>query len=179
MRKDSAADQCDAVEDALRRMGVSPLPVPGANRTAICITGNKEPVDQALLSRLPGVMECIAVTRPYKMVSLEVHPEPTIVQVGDVKIGNSDPVVIAGPCSVETEARTLVVQLERREPSTPGDVALVYAALGDKDRAFEWLEAAFEERDWWMPMLTVEPLFDPLRDDPRFEDLVKRVGIAP
>ncbi len=109
MRKDSSADQCDAVEEAIRRMGFSPLPVPGANRTAICITGNREPVDQALLSRLPGVMECIAVTRPYKMVSREVHPEPTIVQVGDVKIGNGEPVVIAGPCSVETEARTIAI----------------------------------------------------------------------
>ncbi len=109
MRKDSTADQCDAVEEAIRRMGFTPLPVPGANRTAICVTGNREPVDHALLSRIPGVLECIAVTRPYKMVSREVHPEPTIVQVGDVRIGDGEPVVIAGPCSVETEARTIAI----------------------------------------------------------------------
>lgn len=109
MRKDSSADQCDAVEEAIRLMGFTPLPVPGANRTAICVTGNREPVDQALLSRIPGVLECIAVTRPYKMVSLEVHPEPTIVQVGDVRIGAGETVVIAGPCSVETEARTIAI----------------------------------------------------------------------
>lgn len=109
MRKDSSVDQCDAVEEAIRRMGFTPLPVPGANRTAICVTGNREPVDQALLSRIPGVLECIAVTRPYKMVSLEVHPEPTIVQVGDVRIGAGETVVIAGPCSVETEARTIAI----------------------------------------------------------------------
>ena len=109
MRKDSSADQCDAVEEAIRLMGFTPLPVPGANRTAICVTGNREPVDQALLSRIPGVLECIAVTRPYKMVSLEVHPEPTIVQVGDVRFGEGKPVVIAGPCSVETEARTIAI----------------------------------------------------------------------
>ncbi len=109
MRKDSSADQCSGVEDAIRRMGFTPLPVPGADRTAICVTGNRDPVDSALLSRLPGVLECIAVTRPYKMVSREVHPQTTVVQVGDVKVGGSEPVIIAGPCSVETEARTIAI----------------------------------------------------------------------
>jgi len=101
--------ECDAVEDCIRRMGFNPLPVPGSNRTAICITGNRGPVDAALLARLPGVMECIPVTKKYKLVSREVHPLDTIVRIGDVQIGGPVPVVIAGPCSVETEARTLAI----------------------------------------------------------------------
>jgi 3-deoxy-7-phosphoheptulonate synthase len=109
MRSDCTVLQLSEVEDAIRRLGYKPLPVPGANRTAICITGNRGPVDPGAFSRLSGVLECITVTRPYKMVSREVHPEDTLIRVGDTVIGGADPVVIAGPCSVETEARTLEV----------------------------------------------------------------------
>ena len=97
MHRDSTAAQLAAVEDAIRRLGFVPLPVPGESRTAICVTDNKGPVDPAALSHLPGVLECIQVTRPYKLVSREVHPEDTVIQVGDVCIGSHEPVLIAGP----------------------------------------------------------------------------------
>ena len=100
MRKGSTKEQCDAVEDAIRRMGYTPLPVPGENRTAICITGNRGPVEAAFLNQLPGVLECIPVTKPYKLVSREVHPEDTVVEVSGVLIGSSATTLIAGPCSV-------------------------------------------------------------------------------
>ncbi len=107
LRRDCTAAESDAVEEAIRRLGFTPLPVPGADRTAICVTGNKGPVDASLLARLPGVLDCIPVTKPYKLVSREVHPQDTVVRVGAVAIGGPVPVIIAGPCSVETEARTL------------------------------------------------------------------------
>ena len=109
MRKDSNEEQCQNVEEAIRRMGYTPLPVPGVNRTAICVTGNRGPVDPAYLAQLPGVLECIPVTKPYKLVSREVHPEDSVVAIEDVRLGGEEPVLIAGPCSVETEARTLEV----------------------------------------------------------------------
>jgi 3-deoxy-7-phosphoheptulonate synthase len=109
MQKDSTQEQCHAVEEAIRRMGFAPLPVPGANRTAICVTGNRGPVDPAFLQQLPGVLECIRVTKPYKLVSREVHPESTVVEVGGVAIGGALTTLIAGPCSVETEARTIAI----------------------------------------------------------------------
>lgn len=109
MNTDCTEEQCAGVEAAIVRLGYVPLPVPGRNRTAICVTGNKGPVESGELTCLPGVRECIAVTKPYKLVSRETHPETTVVQVGDVKIGGPDPVLFAGPCSVETEARTLAV----------------------------------------------------------------------
>ena len=111
MRKDSTELQTDAVEEQIRRMGYAPLPVPGENRTAICVTGNKGPVEPEFLSQMPGVLECIPVTKPYKLVSREVHPEDTVVHVGNVEVGGESPPVtfIAGPCSVETESRTLEV----------------------------------------------------------------------
>lgn len=115
MRSDSTVAEVDAVQDTIRRMGFRPLPVPGESRTAICVTGNAGAVDDSLLSRMPGVAECIRVTRPYKMVSREVHPEPTVVNVGGVAIGGPDPVLIAGPCSVETEARTLAAAEAAKE----------------------------------------------------------------
>ena len=56
------------------------------------------------------------------------------------------------------------------------DIALVYASLGDKDQAFECLEKAYEERNAWLVALRVDPMFDPLRSDPRFQDLVRRMN---
>jgi tetratricopeptide (TPR) repeat protein len=56
-------------------------------------------------------------------------------------------------------------------------IAVVYAALGDKDAAFAELEKAYQARDWFLQRLNVDPFMDPLRDDPRFADLVKRLGL--
>ena len=56
-------------------------------------------------------------------------------------------------------------------------VAEACVRVGDKDSAFEWLERGFEERDDLMIDLKVEPVFDGLRSDPRFQDLIRRVGI--
>ena len=58
-------------------------------------------------------------------------------------------------------------------------VAFVYAALGEKDKAFAELENAFAEHDWWLDRLKFEPMLDPIRNDPRFADLVKRMGLMP
>jgi len=115
MRKGSTQAECHDVEETIRRMGYTPLPVPGENRTAICITGNKGPVEAAYLIQLPGVLECIPVTKPYKLVSREVHPENTVIEVGGVALGGPEPTLVAGPCSVETEARTLDIARRVKE----------------------------------------------------------------
>lgn len=102
--------QVAAVEDTIRNMGYAPVAVPGPSRTAICVTGNRGAVDPGPLQRLPGVADTITVTKPYKLVSRETQPDDTVVQVGEVAIGgDAAPVLIAGPCSVETEARTLAI----------------------------------------------------------------------
>jgi 3-deoxy-7-phosphoheptulonate synthase len=115
MRKDSNEEQCRNVEEVIRRMGYTPLPVPGENRTAICITGNKGPVESAYLIQLPGVLECIPVTKPYKLVSREVHLENTVIEVGGIAVGGPAPTLVAGPCAVETEARTLDIARRVKE----------------------------------------------------------------
>ena len=68
--------------------------------------------------------------------------------------------------------------LEKTEPVDPYDFAVIYVGLGDKDHAFVALEKSFNERGYYVPLLSVDPLMDPLRDDPRFVDLLKRVGVA-
>ena len=67
--------------------------------------------------------------------------------------------------------------LSKPRPAAPVRLALVHIALGETDRAFEWLERAIEARDWQMGLLNVEPAFDPLRSDQRFAALVERVGL--
>ncbi len=76
------------------------------------------------------------------------------------------------------EAIQKLRDLEKTEPVDPYDFAMIYVGLGDKDHAFVELEKSFNERGYYVPLLSVDPLMDPLRDDPRFVDLLKRVGVA-
>ena len=109
MKNDATQEQVDAVIQEIQRMGFRGVPMPGAQRTAICIIGNKGPVEDTQLRALPGVKETIPVTKPYKLVSRETHPESTAVSVGDIKIGGGEPVIMAGPCAIESEEQALTI----------------------------------------------------------------------
>ena len=109
LRKDCTDTQRDAVLRAVRERGLTALPVPGKNRTAICITGNPGAISTGPFQHLPGVLEAIRITKPYKLVSREVHPEDTTIQIGNVTLGGTVPVIAAGPCSVESADRTLEI----------------------------------------------------------------------
>ena len=84
-------------------------PIPGAQRTAIGITGNRGSVDRGAFENLPGVTEVIPVSAPYKLVSREAKRENTVVSVGGVKVGGEKLAVAAGPCAIESEARALEI----------------------------------------------------------------------
>jgi len=78
------------------------------------------------------------------------------------------------------EARKLLGELEalsKRKYVPPFFIAAVYIGLGEKDRAFEWLEKVYQERSPNLVNLKVQPLFDPIRSDPRFVNLLQRVGL--
>jgi 3-deoxy-7-phosphoheptulonate synthase len=96
-------EQIQAVVDTIRDMGLTPHPLPGATRTAIGITGNTGAVDPRRLEVLPGVVECIRVTRPFKLTGREMHPEDSVVRTPQTRIGPGTFTIIAGPCSVENE----------------------------------------------------------------------------
>jgi serine/threonine-protein kinase len=59
----------------------------------------------------------------------------------------------------------------------PNGLALIHTGLGEHAEAFEWLERAYQERNGWMAFLQVEPRFDPLREEPRFQDLLRRMNL--
>ncbi len=101
--------QVEGVVATVERLGLRAHTIPGAQRVAIGITGNKEIVNPAAFETLPGVLEVIPVSHPYKLVSREVKPDDTVVSVGGVPVGGGHFVMIAGPCSVESYEQTLTI----------------------------------------------------------------------
>lgn len=103
MQSHATPEQVDNVVQAIRRMNLTPHPMPGATRTAIGITGNVGAVDPRTLEVLPGVHELIRVTKPFKLASREMHEADTFVKLPQTTIGPGTFTIIAGPCSVENE----------------------------------------------------------------------------
>jgi TolB-like protein/Tfp pilus assembly protein PilF len=85
---------------------------------------------------------------------------------------------LAGRKDEANQVLVELLELNRRSYVTPPAVATVYIGLGDKDRAFVWLERAYQERSYYMAFLKTFPLLDPLRPDPRFDELLRRIGLA-
>src|ERR1700751_4603072 len=104
MQTHATSQQIEDVGKAIRRLDLTPHPMPGATRTAIGITGNVGAVDPRTLEVLPGVMELLRVTKPYKLASREMHEADTFVKLPQTVIGPGTFTLIAGPCSVENEA---------------------------------------------------------------------------
>src|ERR1700675_3738606 len=95
------------VAETVVRLGLRAHPIPGAQRTAIGITGNKGTVEPGVFENLPGVLEVIPVSAPYKLVSREAKKENTVVSVGGVPVGGKRLAIVAGPCAIESEAQAL------------------------------------------------------------------------
>lgn len=113
MQSHATDEQVRAVCQRIEGLGLKAHPIPGAGRTAIGITGNSGAVDLGVLESMPGVIECIPVTKPYKLVSRDVKEEDSIIQIptpsGDVFVGGQYVAMVAGPCAVETEQQCLTV----------------------------------------------------------------------
>ena len=104
MKSHATPEQIAAVCDRIEALGLRPHALPGAQRTAIGITGNKGEVDQSSLTELSGVAEVIRVSKPYKLVSRDVKEDDTIIRFPGtgITVGGRDLMIIAGPCSIET-----------------------------------------------------------------------------
>jgi 3-deoxy-7-phosphoheptulonate synthase len=108
MGHNATPQQIDGVVATIRELGYEAAPIPGKQRTAVGLIGNDGKVDSSRLEALPGVMQVIHVTQPYKQVSREWREEPTIVDLGNgTRIGGGEVAVMAGPCSVESEAQIM------------------------------------------------------------------------
>ena len=113
MQSHATEEQIRAVCQRIEALGLKAHPIPGAIRTAIGITGNKGAVDLGVLESLAGVVECIPVSKPYKLVSRDAKAEDSVLRIptprGDVIVGGKHIAMVAGPCAVETEEQCLAI----------------------------------------------------------------------
>ena len=155
-------DQVRAVCEKIERAGFKPHPIPGAQRTAIGITGNQGLVEIGL-EELPGVQEVIRVSKPYKLVSRDVKQENTIIGFPNGgSVGDRELMVIAGPCSVESREQTFAAaervaragaRFFRGGAYKPRTSPYAFQGLGE-----EGLRILAEVRDRWNLMIVTEAI---------------------
>ena len=109
MKADATDGQIEAVVRVVEELGFRAHPMQGASRTAIGITGNQGAVDPSRFENLPGVSETVRVSKPYKLVTLDLQPVKTIVRVGDAEIGGDQLTLIAGPCAIESRTQAFAI----------------------------------------------------------------------
>ena len=109
MKADATERDVEGVIRVVTELGLRAHPLPGAQRTAIGITGNQGAVDATRFENLPGVAEAIRVSKPYKLITLDLRPEKTVVRVGDAAIGGEELALIAGPCAIESRAQAFAI----------------------------------------------------------------------
>lgn len=116
MKHNATSEDVERVVDAIRSLGYEARPIPGGQRTAVGLIGNDGRVDSARLEGLPGVLEVIPVSKPYKQVSREWREEDTVVVLGNgTRIGGGEVAVMAGPCAVENEGQILEIAHRLRD----------------------------------------------------------------
>jgi len=146
MRHGATEEEIQQVAAVIEEMGYQARVMPGRQRTTVGVVGNDGRVDPSRLAGLAGVQECLPVTRPYKQVSREWRQQPTVVRLaGGVTIGGDEVPVMAGPCSVETEAQILAAAHAVREAGAtllrggaykPRSSPYSFQGLGRKGLAF-------------------------------------------
>ncbi|MEK7723171.1 MAG: 3-deoxy-7-phosphoheptulonate synthase [Acidobacteriota bacterium] len=109
MKPDATPADVVRVIEIIEHLGFKAHSMPGENRTAIGITGNKGAVDRTHFENLNGVADAIRVTKPYKLISKDLRPEKSVIKVGNATIGGSELAIIAGPCAVETVEQVFAV----------------------------------------------------------------------
>jgi 3-deoxy-7-phosphoheptulonate synthase len=113
MQANATDEQVRAVCERVEALGYKAHPIPGAGRTAIGITGNTGAVDIGSIESMSGVVECIPVSKPYKLVSRDIKQDNSVVRVptplGEVSFGGPAIAVVAGPCAIESEAQAFAV----------------------------------------------------------------------
>jgi 3-deoxy-7-phosphoheptulonate synthase len=175
MNANATQHEIDNVVRVVESLGFRPHVMPGATRTAIGVTGNRGAVDLSHFENLPGVAEAIRVTKPYKLITLDLRPERTIVDLGDdAKIGDGSLAIIAGPCSIESRKQAFVVaeavkrsgaQFFRGGAFKPRTSPYAFAGLGE-----EGLKILAEIRDEFGLKIVTEAL------DESNVDLVEKYG---
>jgi len=107
MKSGASASEIERVLEVIDALGFRGHSLPGANRTAIGVTGNSGAIDPAHFENLAGVAQAIRVTQPYKLISKDLRPERSVVKVGNSAIGGSQLAMIAGPCALEDHEQVI------------------------------------------------------------------------
>lgn len=116
MRRDAPAEDIQRVVAVIESLGFEARPLPGRRRTTIGVIGNESPIDPARFLGLPSVRDVLPVTPPYRQVSREWKADSSVVRLpGGLSIGGDEIVVMAGPCSVESEAQIMEAAQAVRE----------------------------------------------------------------
>jgi 3-deoxy-7-phosphoheptulonate synthase len=175
MKADATEREIEGVVRIINELGLRAHPLPGAQRTAIGITGNQGSIDPTHFENLPGVAEAIRVSKPYKLITLDLRPEKTIVCVGgDAAIGGDELAIIAGPCAVESRAQLFsIAEAVRRSGARffrggafkPRTSPYAFQGLGE-----EGLKMLAEVRDQYGLKIVTEAI------DIASVDLVERYG---
>ena len=152
MSRDAQRADVDRVAEKIRSMGLTPHEIPGELRLAIGITGNRDKLDPETFLNLPGVLDAIPVSKPFKLVSRDTKAENSVIHVRGEPIGGPELAIIAGPCSVESRSQIIEVAFMLKElgikflrggaykPRTSP-----YAFQGLKAKALEYLAEAREQ----------------------------------
>jgi 3-deoxy-7-phosphoheptulonate synthase len=174
MNANAPKGDVDNVVRVVEALGFRAHVMPGTTRTAIGVTGNQGAVDLSHFENLPGVAEAIRVTKPYKLITLDLQPDRTVVDVGGAKIGNGSLAIIAGPCSIESSKQAFSVaesvkksgaQFFRGGAFKPRTSPYAFAGLGE-----DALKILAEIRDKFGLKIVTEAL------DESNVDLVEKYG---
>jgi 3-deoxy-7-phosphoheptulonate synthase len=178
MSTDATQEQIDRVVKIVEAQGLKAHPMPGAQRTAIGVTGNAGAVDPSPFADLPGVAECVRVTKPYKLVSRELRPDKTVIRVGDAEIGGEEITIIGGVCAVESREQTMATaqvvaecgcQLFRGGAFKPRTSPYAFQGLGE-----EGLKILAEARDRYGLKIVTEAIDEPaLELVERYADIIQ------
>jgi 3-deoxy-7-phosphoheptulonate synthase len=172
MKANATDSQIEAVVRVIEDLGYRAHPMPGAARTAIGITGNQAAIDPSHFENLTGVAEAVRVSKPYKLVTLDLRAEKTVVRVGDAAIGGDELAIIAGPCAIESRTQAFAIAESVRRSGAkffrggafkPRTSPYAFQGLGE-----EGLKLLAEIRDTYGLKIVSEAL------DERGVDLVER-----
>ena len=175
MNANATQEEIDNAVRVVESLGFRPHVMPGATRTAIGVTGNQGAVDLSHFENLPGVAEAIRVTKPYKLITLDLRPERTVVDLGGgATIGDGSLAIIAGPCAIESRKQAFPVaetvkssgaQFFRGGAFKPRTSPYAFAGLGE-----EGLKILAEVREKFGLKIVTEAL------DEANVDLVEKYG---
>jgi 3-deoxy-7-phosphoheptulonate synthase len=115
MKKGSSAKQVSGVVARVEALGYRVHLSTGEERTIIGVVGDDRPIDRTHFEMLDGVEKTVPILKPFKMASRDMHPQDSIVSIGEVKIGGPQIVIMAGPCSVETREQIIETALAVKE----------------------------------------------------------------